>query len=92
MLLSLPVSWLLAARPMVYEDSGYQHQIPQYPESPSQKIPVHLVNRYRMRYSRAAAAKSAAGFRSPENLKATWHAAIRRFCVAAFVHLLKMQL
>ncbi|MFZ4831722.1 hypothetical protein ACL9RG_00930 [Rouxiella sp. Mn2063] len=26
---------------------------------------LHLVNRYRMRYSRAAAAKSAAGFRTP---------------------------
>jgi len=59
------MSSLFAARLIVYEGSGYQHHIPQHPESASQKIRLHLVNRYRMRYSRAAAAKSAAGFRTP---------------------------
>lgn len=56
--------------------------------APRKTLSPYLVKYFRLEYSRAAAAKSAVGFRTPCNLKA----APCLTCAVALTHLLKMQL
>ncbi len=58
---------------------------------PRKTYPAYLVMYRGLEYSRAAAAKSAVGFRTPSNLKATQPVLSKRLCVAAFAHLLPVR-